>query len=48
MISLHVFGHIHGGYGSKEVNGTVFVNASSVIGDYNLDSAERAPIVVEP
>jgi hypothetical protein len=27
---LHVFGHIHGGYGVVERNGTVFVNASVV------------------
>ena len=26
---LHVFGHIHGAYGLVEINGTVFVNAST-------------------
>lgn len=25
---LHVFGHIHEGYGKQEINGTIFVNAS--------------------
>lgn len=27
---LHVFGHIHGGYGFDVFNGTIFLNASSV------------------
>ena len=25
---LHVFGHVHGGYGTYRANGTVFVNAA--------------------
>jgi predicted phosphodiesterase len=41
---LHVFGHIHEGYGREERNGTTFVNASS------CDAAYRpvnAPVVVD-
>lgn len=30
----HVFGHIHEGYGEKEVGGIHFVNASNCTGDY--------------
>lgn len=33
---LHVFGHIHEGYGVKEQDGTMFVNASSVTARYEL------------
>lgn len=32
---LHVFGHIHGGYGCREQNGTTFVNASVCDEDYH-------------
>lgn len=35
---LHVFGHIHEGYGVKEQNGITFVNASSATLQYNLDN----------
>ncbi len=41
---LHVFGHIHEGYGREEVEGTIFVNAS------NCDEAYRPlnpPVVVD-
>ena len=27
---VHVFGHVHEGYGMQEINGTIFVNASHV------------------
>jgi Icc-related predicted phosphoesterase len=30
----HVFGHIHGGYGIKEFNGTTFINAASLNDNY--------------
>jgi hypothetical protein len=33
---LHVFGHIHEGYGIKEQDGTMFVNASSATAQYEL------------
>ena len=33
---LHVFGHIHEGYGIKEQDGTMFVNASSATARYEL------------
>lgn len=41
---LHVFGHIHGGYGTEQENGTTFVNASVMNEAY---VAHNAPIVVE-
>jgi Icc-related predicted phosphoesterase len=31
---LHVFGHIHGGYGTKVIEGTTFMNASNLDEDY--------------
>jgi Icc-related predicted phosphoesterase len=31
---LHVFGHIHEGYGQTEIDGTIFVNASIMDGRY--------------
>ncbi len=31
---LHVFGHIHGGYGMEEARGTKFVNAAIMTEDY--------------
>jgi len=33
---VHVFGHIHEGYGMKMVNDTTFVNCSSLTGDYYI------------
>ena len=41
---LHVFGHIHEGYGMIQKNETIFVNASSVNIRYQL---VNAPIVLE-
>lgn len=41
---LHVFGHIHGGYGEKIFNGTTFVNASVVNEQYKL---VNSPIIFE-
>jgi Icc-related predicted phosphoesterase len=41
---LHVFGHIHGGYGETKANGTQFVNASVVDEAYHL---VNAPQVIE-
>ncbi|AWG21653.1 metallophosphoesterase [Flavobacterium faecale] len=41
---LHVFGHIHEGYGMVEKDKTIFVNASSVNLNYQL---VNAPIILE-
>mgnify|MGYP000880105010 CR=1 FL=1 len=41
---LHVFGHIHEGYGVSEAEGTLFVNASSCDVRYR---AVQAPVVVD-
>jgi Icc-related predicted phosphoesterase len=41
---LHVFGHIHGAYGIRRAEGTVFVNAA-LFGE--SDDIEQSPIVVE-
>jgi Icc-related predicted phosphoesterase len=41
---LHVFGHIHVGYGYKEYDGMLFVNASSCTEQYEL---LNKPVVVE-
>lgn len=41
---IHVFGHIHEGYGIVEKNGTIFINASLCNANYNL---VNKPIVVE-
>ena len=41
---LHVFGHIHEGYGELEKDGTLFVNASNVDASYN---PINPPIVVD-
>ncbi len=43
-LKLHVFGHIHCGYGTDENNGVKFVNASSC--DENYAPTQR-PIVVD-
>jgi len=42
--SLHVFGHIHEGYGQEQDHGTRFVNASSVDARYQ---PVNAPVVVD-
>ena len=41
---LHVFGHIHEGYGRTTIDGTEFVNASCCTGWY---APTNAPIVIE-
>lgn len=33
-LKLHVFGHIHEGYGQESIHGTTFVNASIMDGNY--------------
>ena len=40
---LHIFGHIHEGYGISKHNGTTFINASLCNEDYNL---VNKPVVV--
>jgi len=42
--SIHVFGHIHEGYGVQEKNGTMFVNAASV---RSGSKSMNPPIVLE-
>ncbi len=42
--ALHVFGHIHEGYGREAIDGTVFVNAAVVDARYR---PVNAPVVVE-
>jgi Icc-related predicted phosphoesterase len=34
-LKLHVFGHIHAGYGSKKINNTMFINAA-ICNNHNL------------
>jgi Icc-related predicted phosphoesterase len=41
---LHVFGHIHEGYGQEQNNGTLYVNASVLDRRYRL---VNAPVVVD-
>jgi Icc-related predicted phosphoesterase len=41
---LHCFGHIHGGYGIKVIEGTTFMNASNLDEDY---MCVNAPIIFE-
>jgi Icc-related predicted phosphoesterase len=41
---LHVFGHIHGGQGQLNSDGTLYVNASVVDEAYRL---VKAPQVIE-
>jgi predicted phosphodiesterase len=41
---LHVFGHIHEGYGREEHNSTIFVNASTCNVCYN---PSQSPIIVD-
>lgn len=43
-LKLHVFGHIHCGYGRSEVNGIQYVNASSCDEQYN---PTQPPIVID-
>lgn len=41
---IHAFGHFHGCYGTKELNGTIFINASNLNEDYMYSNQ---PIMVE-
>ena len=41
---VHVFGHIHEGYGMEEKDGTLFINASTCTGNYR---PTNPPIVVD-
>jgi Icc-related predicted phosphoesterase len=41
---LHVFGHIHGGYGQTAINGTRFVNAAALDEQYRV---VHSPQVIE-
>lgn len=41
---IHVFGHIHEGYGYKELDGTTFINASTCTLRYN---PTNPPVVVD-
>ena len=41
---LHVFGHIHEGYGMRDIEGTTFINASLCDRTYEV---VRKPIVIE-
>lgn len=34
-VKVHAFGHIHEGYGMKEIEGTIYINSSSLDGNYN-------------
>ncbi len=43
-VKLHVFGHIHEGYGVASANGVTYVNASNCDARYR---ANQAPIVVD-
>jgi len=44
QLKLHVFGHIHEGYGQEVHDGVIYVNASIMDGDYH---PVNKPIVVE-
>ena len=35
-LKLHIFGHIHAGYGKLEQEGTIFINASVMTEEYEL------------
>jgi Icc-related predicted phosphoesterase len=41
---IHIFGHIHGGYGVEEKNGVIYVNASVVNEDYKV---KNEPVVID-
>lgn len=43
-LKLHVFGHIHAGYGKKKVGETLFVNVSVMDEDYELSNL---PVEIE-
>ena len=42
--TLHCFGHLHGGRGIVEINGTTFINASNLDDDYNC---VHEPVLLE-
>jgi Icc-related predicted phosphoesterase len=42
---LHIFGHVHGGYGSQQWNGTKFINAAML--DEAYENNKRAIFVEE-
>jgi predicted phosphohydrolase len=42
---LHIFGHVHGGYGSRQWNGTKFINAAML--DEAYENKKRAIFVEE-
>ncbi|MCW5921842.1 MAG: metallophosphatase domain-containing protein [Saprospiraceae bacterium] len=44
QLKIHVFGHIHEGYGRREVGGTLFLNASVLDENYNT---KNKPFLVE-
>ena len=41
---MHIFGHIHGEYGTHVENGTLFINASTLNERYNVTNK---PVVVD-
>jgi Icc-related predicted phosphoesterase len=41
---IHCFGHIHEGYGMKEIDGIMFINASNLDGSY---LAVNDPVIIE-
>lgn len=41
---IHIFGHIHEGYGMQEKNGTLFINASLCNANYDL---VNAPVAID-
>lgn len=40
-LKLHVFGHIHPGYGSESISGTIFCNASIVNHKYEVENEPK-------
>jgi len=40
---LHVFGHVHGAYGTEELDGTLFINAALLSRYGDID---RKPVVI--
>lgn len=43
-VKIHAFGHIHEGYGQRDLGGTLFVNASVLDENYRM---KNAPFVVD-
>lgn len=41
---IHCFGHVHGGYGTKTIENTTFINASTLNEQYKINNP---PIVIE-